>query len=153
MRDPETIVSQVREALRALDELKTAQFVGNSQIRVYEFISDTINVTSTSTGYFSEAFAHAIVMAPDVLPGNVLITYCVPEVYSSDGLISNKTDGRQVSVTTIESGVDDINVYQANIYHSSIGGETIPSETYSVKFHIYSAAMVSVTANGGPYGS
>ena len=153
MRDEESIVSQVRGALRALDELKTAQFVGHSQIRVHEFVSDEVTVTSTSAGYFSEAFANATVTAPDVLSGNVLISFCVPEVYSGSTLIDNKTNGRQVNVTTIESGADGTNIYQVNIYHSSVGGETISPETYSVKFHIYSAATVSVTANGGPYGA
>lgn len=152
MRDESSIVEQLRSAQRALDELKTAQFVGHSQIVVKDYVSSEITVTSTSTGYASEAFAHAIVTAPSILPGNILITYCVPEVYATTGLIDNKTDGRAVNVTTIETGDDNTNAYQINIYRTSTGGETIPTENYEVKFHIYSAALVDIEVAGGMYG-
>lgn len=153
MREESSLVKQVVDILTNLDELKTAQFVGHSQVKVADYVSDEISVTSTSTGYASEAFAHCTVLAPDILPGNVLITHCVPEVYTSGGvLIDNKTDGRAVNVTTIETDTDYTNAYQINIYHTSTGGESISSETYKVKFHVYSSATVSLEAAGGVYG-
>lgn len=154
MRDESNIADQVSAILTDLDELKTAQLVGHSQVKVTEYASDAISVTSTTTGYTSEAFANCTVMAGSILPGNILITHCVPEVYASGGvLIDNKTDGRSVNVTTIETDSDNTNAFQINIYHTSTGGETIPAETYTVKFHIYSTAALTLTAQGGVYGS
>lgn len=154
MRDDSTLVSQLRDIQVWLDELKTAQLVGNSQIRVKEYVSETITATSTSTGYTSEAFANCIVLAPEIMQGNILITHCVPEVRTANNtLIDNKTDGRSVNITSVEIDQDYANAYQANIYHTSTGGETIPAESYTVRFHIYSAALVSITASGGQYGS
>lgn len=153
MREEESLAKQVVDILTELNELKTAQYVGHSQVRVVEYVSDELTITSTSTGYASSAFAHCTVLAPDILPGNVLITHCVPEVYTSGGtLIDNKTDGRSVNVTTIETDSDYTNAFQINVYHTSTGGETISSESYKVKFHIYSAATVALEAAGGVYG-
>ena len=119
--------------------------MGHSQVKVTEYASDAISVTSTTTGYTSEAFANCIVKAGSILPGNILITHCVPEVYTSGGvLIDNKTDGRSVNVTVIETDSDNTNAFQINIYHT---------ETYTVKFHIYSTATLTLTAQGGVYGS
>ena len=154
MRDEDNLASQVRNILIQLEELKTAQLVGHSQIKVAEYVSDELTVRSTSTGYMAEAYAHAIVVAPDIIEGNVLITYCVPEARTSNGtLIDNKTDGLMVNVNSIETDSDYTNAYQINVIRTSTGGETISAEDFKIKFHIYSAATVSITANGGSYGS
>ena len=153
MRDQDSLVIQLRDILLNLNESKTAQFVGNSQIIVKEFISDEITVTSESDGYTSEAYASCKVDAPQIADGNILITYGIPEVYTpSNNLIDNKNAVQYtVHTTTIDTKNDKTNGFQASIYHTSVGGETVPVETYRVKFHVFSAALVTLTATGGAY--
>ena len=153
LRKSETVAKQLRDILLELKESKSAQFVGNSQIIVKEYVSNQISVTSESTGYIAEAFASCTASAPTIENGNVLITYCVPEVRINGTLIDNKNaDEYTCHITIVETESDATNGYQVSIYHSSTGGEEIPSETFTVKFHIYSAAEVTVSARGGVYG-
>lgn len=147
------LAEQLRDILLELRESKESQFVGNSQIIVKEFTSDAISVTSETSGYMSNAYASCTATAPTIADGNILITYCVPEVRVNGTLIDNKNAAEYTCHTSIiETSSDNTNGYQVSIYHSSIEGEDIPVETYSVVFHIYSAAEVTLTATGGVYG-
>lgn len=153
MRDDNGIVRLLRDILLNLDESKTAQFVGNSQIIVKEFVSDEITATSTTDGYTSEAYASCSVDASQIADGNILITYCIPEVYRPNGVLIDNKNAVQYTVhtTTVDTKDDKTNGYQASIYHTSLEGEDVPVETYRVKFHIFSAATVELTAREGTY--
>lgn len=151
-RSTNSVAKQLRDIILELDESKEAQFVGNSQIIVKEYVSTEVSTISESTGYISEAYASCTVSSPKIENGNVLITYCVPEVRINGTIIDNKNVAEYTCHTNIiDTASDNTNGYQVSIYHSSVGGETIPAETYTVKFHVYSAAEVNLSARSGAY--
>lgn len=151
LRSSDSLAKQLRDAILDLDELKEAQFVGEDQIKIQETVSSTVVAPSESSFYEAEANATCIVESAD--RDNVLITYAVAEVYDKNGvLITNKFDGLSVSLTTIDTGLDYTNAYQANIFRSSTGGEEVFAENFTVKFHVWSSADVTLTARNGIYG-
>lgn len=150
MRDSDNIVSQVNELLRASQELKTAQLVGDSQI-IIKHTTATITASSDADTYITRAFASCRVTATDLNPGNVLICYCLPEVRVGGTLVDNLDDVYQLDVSKADEGFVDKMGFQANIFHSDDGGSTIPAETYTVTFHIYSSADVAITAWEGVF--
>lgn len=149
MRDESSIVNQVQQAQLDVQELKTAQLVGESQIVVKEYVSDEITVTSDGPDLFVEAFAWCDVDAPNVTAPNVLITYCIAEVRSGSTLVDNKQDGWQCNITSIENPDPSKASYQVNIYRTSTGGSNVPITTYTVRFHIWSAADITLTVGEG----
>lgn len=150
IRFESNLAKQLRDIILELNEAKTAQRVGESQIVVTQYISDQASTTSTSDGYFAEAYAYCVVEAPSIISGNVLITHCVPEVRLNGALIDNAALGvYSYYVTPFDNG--NKTIYQLTIYHSSAQGETVPAETFTVKFHIHSAADVILTAGSGIY--
>lgn len=154
LRSTDSLTKQMRDILLDLEELKAAQLVGNSQIIVKEFVSDQISVRSTSSGYTAEAYASCTVTAPDLADGNILITYCVPEIRLNGTLVNNSTatSAYSFALNEFDTGNAKTNGYQASIYHTSLSGETVPAETFTVRFHVWSAALVELSAKGGLYG-
>lgn len=151
MRDEVSIIDQVARIITDLEELKTAQRVGESQIKVTEYVSEEVTVTSNGPGLVVEAFAYLDIQATSIDEPNVLICYCVPEVRHDGELVDNKTDGWSVNLTNIETGGFSQSAYQANIYRTSLGGSNVPVTTYTVKFHVWSAAEVTLTAGSGKH--
>ena len=151
MRDDSSITDQVQQAMLDVEELKAAQLVGESQIKIKEYVSDEVTVTSDGPDLVVEAFAWLDVVASTVADPNVLIVYCVPEVRNNGNLIDNKTDGWEFNLTNIEVPESNHVAYQANIYRTSTGGSNVPVTTYTVKFHVWSAADVTLTAGSGYY--
>lgn len=152
IRFESSLAKQLRDIILELNEAKTAQRVGNSQIVVTEYTSSQLSTTSTSTGYFAEAYAYCIAEAPTITGNNVLLTHCVPEVRLNGTLIDNTALGvYSYYVTNIRSDTGNKTIYQLTIYHSSSQGETVPAETFTVKFHIHSAADVTLTVGSGTY--
>lgn len=149
MRDEDNIAKQVRDLLIASEELKTAQFVGNDQVKVQETISTEISVTSTANTYITRCYASCRVTATDLNTGNVLICYCVPEVRLNGNIVGNLDGVYQVDLSKADEGFVDRMGFQANIFHVDDGGSTIPAETYKVKFHVFSTADVTIQAWGG----
>lgn len=152
MRDESSIIDQVQQAQLDVQELKSTQFVGKSQIVVKEYVSDEITVTSTGPDLFVEAHAWCDVTAPSISEPNVLIAYCMVEARSGSTLVDNKHDGWQCNITNIENTHSNQASYQANIYRSSTGGSNVPVTTYSVRFHVWSAANITLTVGGGYHG-
>lgn len=149
MRDDASITNQVAQAQRDVEELKTTQMVGESQIKVKEYVSDEITVTSTGPDLVVEAFAWCDAVATTIADPNVLIAYCVPEVRSGGTLIDNKTDGWSVNLTSIDNQQFNRASYQVNIYRTSTSGSNVPTTTYTVRFHIWSAADLTLTVGEG----
>ena len=150
-RNSDGLVDQLRDALLDNNEIKEAQLVGESQIVIKEYVSSQITTTSTSSGYVGEAFAVCTVSS-DIADGNILITYCCPEVRIGGTLIDNKNDAYSMNVTIIDTESDKTNAFQVNIYHTATSDtETIPVENFTVKFHVWSAAAVALTARSGTY--
>lgn len=150
MREDESLVSQVVELLRDSEELKTAQLVGNAQI-VVRHTQATVSVTSTSETYITRCFAACRVTATNLNPGNVLICYCMPEVRVNGTLVDNLSTTYEVDISKADEGFIDRMGFQANIYHSDDSGVTIPAETYSVTFHVFSSADVELTVWEGEF--
>lgn len=151
MRDEANIANQVQQAMLDIQELKATQPVGKSQIKIKEYVSDEITVTSTGPDLFVEAYAWCDAVADTISDPNVLIAYCVAEVRSGDRLITNKEEGWSCNVTSIDNQEYNQASYQVNIYRSSTGGSNVPVTTYQVKFHIWSAADLTLTAGAGPH--
>ena len=156
MRDELSLADQIRQLQIDRDEIKNSQNVGESQILVKTTISDTISITSTSSGYFAEAFAYCKVNAPSVTGDNVLIAYCVARVEKPDGSLVNNSENDPMAyafhINTVKTDRGDAAGFQLAVYHSSIEGETVPSETFKVTFYVYSAANVDLTVGEGIYG-
>ncbi len=150
-RSVDSLTSQLRNVLLDNDEIKEAQFVGESQIVVKEYVSSRITTTSTSSGYIGQAFAVCTVTS-EIADGNILITYCCPEVRINGTLIDNKSDAYSMNVTIIDTESDKTNAFQVSIYHTATSDtETIPVENFTVKFHVWSAATIGLTARSGTY--
>lgn len=149
MRDESNIADQLSQALRDIRELKEAQQVGHSQIKVKEFISDEITVTSSGPDLVVRAFAWCDIEAEAITEPNVLIAYCAIEVRSGNRLVDNKEDGWSCNITSIDNQAYNQASYQANIYRSSTGGSNVPITTYAVRFHIWSAADITLTVGSG----
>lgn len=145
MRDEDTIVSQVRRLLEASEELKTAQFVGDSQV-VVKHTTASLTAQSDANTYITRAYASCRVTASNLNDGNVLICYCLPEVRVNGQLVDNLDDTYQLDISKADEGYVDRMGFQANIFHIDDGGSTIPAETYTVTFHVYSSADVTITA-------
>lgn len=155
MRDDETLVGQIRALQIANEELKDAQLVGKSQLLVKQTISDEITITSDSNGYISEAYAWCEAQAPSVTGDNVLIAYSVAEIRTENNLLVDNVDPAEYTfhINNIKTAANDTVAFQLTVYHSSQGGETIPVENYKVKFYVWSAAKVNLTAQEGLYGA
>lgn len=150
MREDDSLVNQVRDLLIASEELKTAQFVGNSQIVVKETTA-TLTVTSTADTYITRCYASCRVTATELNSGNVLICYCLPEVRVNGNLVDNLDGTYQLDISKADEGYVDRMGFQANIFHIDDGGSTIPAETYTVTFHVFSSADVTITAWEGVF--
>lgn len=149
MRDESNITDQLSQAIRDIRELKEAQQVGQSQIKVKEFVSDEITVTSSGPDLVVKAFAWCDIEAETITEPNVLIAYCAIEVRSGNRLVNNKEDGWSCNITSIDNQTYNQASYQANIYRSSTGGSNVPITTYTVRFHIWSAADITLTVGSG----
>ncbi len=149
MRGESNIANQLGQAIRDIRELKEAQQVGQSQIKVKEFVSDEITVTSGGPDLVVRAFAWCDIEAETITEPNVLITYCAIEVRSGNRLVNNKEDGWSCNVTSIDNQTYNQASYQANIYRSSTGGSNVPVTNYTVRFHIWSAADITLTVGSG----
>lgn len=145
MREDDSLVDQVRNLLVASEELKTAQFVGDSQIVVKETTA-TLTVTSTASTYITRCYASCRVTATELNEGNVLICCCLPEVRVNGRLVDNLDDTYQLDISKADEGLVDRMGFQANIFHINDSGSTIPAETYTVTFHVFSSADVTITA-------
>lgn len=149
MRYESSITDQLSKALRDIRELKEAQQVGQSQIKVKEYVSDEITVTSGGPDLVVRAFAWCDIEAETITEPNVLIAYCAIEVRSGNRLVNNKEDGWSCNITNIDNQTYNQASYQANIYRSSTGGSNVPVTTYTVRFHIWSAADITLTVGSG----
>ena len=149
MRDESNITDQLSQAIRDIRELKEAQQVGQSQIKVKEYVSDEITVTSGGPDIVVRAFAWCDIEAETITEPNVLIAYCAIEVRSGNRLVKNKEDGWSCNITSIDNQTYNQASYQANIYRSSTGGSNVPVTTYTVRFHIWSAADITLTVGSG----
>ena len=149
MRDESNITDQLSQAIRDIRELKEAQQVGQSQIKVKEYVSDEITVTSGGPDIVVRAFAWCDIEAETITEPNVLIAYCAIEVRSGNRLVNNKEDGWSCNITNIDNQTYNQASYQANIYRSSTGGSNVPVTTYTVRFHIWSAADITLTVGSG----
>lgn len=152
VRDTDSLAKQLRDIILELNEAKTAQRVGTSQIVVKEYISNSISVTTDTNGFFAEGYAWCLAVAPTISSGNVLITHCVPEVRLNGALIDNAALGAYAYYSNVvDTKTNNTTACQITVIHSSMGGESVPSETFTVRFHIYSAAEVDLTAKEGMY--
>lgn len=149
MRGESSITNQLAQAMLDIEELKTAQMVGESQIKIKEFVSDPVTITSTGPDLFVEAYAWCDAEAATVTESNVLITHCDAEIRSGDTLVNNKSDGWQYNITSIETTRSNRTAYQANIYRSSTSGSNVPVTTYTVRFHVWSSADLTLTVGSG----
>lgn len=96
MRGQNDIVRQLRDVLRDLDELKTAQFVGSNQIVAKPFeYADPYDLQFSITAPFqsvgSSVKAIKITVIPrEFPPENMLISDIVPKLtYTNDDRVSN----------------------------------------------------------------
>lgn len=149
MRRDIDFTRRVRDIQTAIDEFKAVQAVGNGQIVVKEYISNQISITSTGDEWTQEAYAKCSVSSSKIGANNVLITHCVAEVRLNGVLIDGSDPSRFVYMRTKDTGDNATNAYGATAFHSSLEGETISSETYTVKFHVWAAGEVTVTASPG----
>lgn len=151
MRDDESLARQIRDLLKDSEELKTAQFVGTDQVKVQETISNAISVSSDADYYITRCYASCRVTATDLNPNNVLICYCIPEVRLNGTIVGNLDGVYQLDLSKADEGFTDRMGFQANIFHIDDSGSQIPAETYTVKFHIFSTADVTIQAWEGVF--
>ena len=96
MRQTDTIIRQLSQAKRDLEELKTAQFTGAEQIRVKNVVAQ--NRTFTPTGMFQsvdttiKAFK-ITVRAVDFDSRNVLLVYPIVEAWQNGAQVLNFRNG------------------------------------------------------------
>lgn len=143
MRSSRNIVDYIADANRAIQEAKTAQFAGNSQIVVKEFTSETVNTTVTQEG---QAFAHCTVTAPYLETGNALVAYCVAKIMINGELIRADDEMWFHNIQTKASPDGRSNVFQVNIF----GDYDYPvGAPVAITFYIYSATFVELEAGAG----
>lgn len=147
MRDDDSLASEVRNILLDLKELKTKQLVGTSQIRVRETISEPIEITTESTSEWYAAYAHCecIVTAPNLLPQNELITYCVAEVRKDGSLVTNKDDSPFWWLGMLTPPAHNKVRYALTVGEYAESEEPLPGpSTFTVQFHVFSSAKVEL---------
>lgn len=155
MRNEESLASQLRQLQIEREEIKNSQFVGKSQLLVKETVSEPITITSETSFYISEAYTSCKIEAPNVSGDNVLIAYAVAEVRTESDTLVDNSDPTEYTfhINSVRSDRGDTAGYQLTVYHTSQGGEEVPSEEYTVRFHVWSAATVNLTVEEGIYGS
>ena len=96
MRQIDSIIRQLSQAKRDLEELKTAQFTGAEQIRVKNVVAP--NRTFTPTGMFQSADTtikafKITVRAVDFDSRNVLLVYPIVEAWQNGAQVLNFRNG------------------------------------------------------------
>ena len=149
MRDDDSIAKDVRDILLEMQELKETQFVGTSQIKVKETLSEPVQITTETTAEWYTAYAHAecIVTAPNILPSNELITYCVAEVRKDGELVTNKENSPVWWIATLEPPAHNKVRYYLNVCEYADLDPLPGASTFDVIFHIFSSANVTLEVN------
>lgn len=152
VRGDNSIVTQVRDILQAIDELNTTQPVGSSQIvaKPYETgaaYDRQFSITAPFQSVGSSVKAIRIDVEPTDMPeGNILLSDIVPELRYTNGVrVSNwNAAGQYIELDTfyflvlIDSAQDDQNSY--------ILGIVAPTNTVMrLKVHITANATVGFT--------
>lgn len=150
MRGYNDLVRQMRDILQALDELKTAQPVGTSQIVAKPYATADaydrqFSITAPFQSVGSSVKAIRIDVEPTNMPeGNILLSDIVPELRYTNGVRVSNWTGSAINLDTffflvlIDSAQEDRNSY--------ILGIVAPTNTVMrLKVHITANATVDFT--------
>lgn len=151
-REGGNLVKEIRSILRELDELKTAQRVGNSQIKIRYFNTGSTmlrfrSVPNADNQYMSAmGKARVKFVCDDIHTPNALIAYCLPEIHlgSPTGtLITTESSYSQPISATIfgaKSTADNEARFNIQVFDVSMTGSSLKTKTFYVKFHVWMAA-------------
>ena len=143
MRDEQDLAKRIRAIQTAIEELKNTQLVGRDQIVITEYISSEKTVTTSGDEYTQEASCTCYITSQDTLLwATPFVGHCVAEV-RHNGVLIDLTDPQRTVYTSRKGNI--LPAYKADIAYTSAEGETISPETYTVKFHVWTAQGVTLT--------
>lgn len=96
MRQTDTIIRQLSQAKRDLEELKTAQFTGAEQIKVQNIVAPRKNFTPTAMFQSANSTIKAFKItarAVNLDPRNVLLVYPIIECWQNGQQVLNFQNG------------------------------------------------------------
>lgn len=151
-REGGNLIREIRSIQRELEELKTAQRVGNSQIKVNYFNTGSTmlsfqTVPNAGNQYMS-AMGKAKVkfVCDDIHTPNALIAYCLPEIHlgSPTGTLITTESSYSQPVSGIifnaKSTADNEARFNIQVFDMSMTGSRLYAKTLYVKFHVWMAA-------------
>lgn len=153
IRNRTSAVSDMRDAIKDLQELKTSQNVGNSQIRVKHTVSRTITVNTVPNAYnqyfTAQAKAYCRVKANNIAANNALIAYCIPKATSNGEII--QPTGLFISLNTWRTNtrLSDELVFNVNVFEIASTEQRLYPRPIQVEFHIWACADVELTVGEG----
>lgn len=157
-RDGDTLVRRVRSIMREIEELKTAQRVGDSQIEIkYTNTGNTMLKFSTVPNADNEYMtamgkAKISITCNDIKSPNALIAYCLPEIHQGSPTGPTITpDGTYTTATIFSAKSTGYNNARWNIqvFDISSTGTRLSAKDFYVKFHIWAAVHKIDTIDWG----
>lgn len=151
-REGGNLVKQIRNIQRELEELKTAQRVGNSQIKIRYFNTGSTmlrfrSVPNADNQYMSAmGKARVKFVCDDIHTPNALIAYCLPEIHlnSPTGTLVTTESSYSQPVSGIifgaKSTADNEARFNIQVFDMSMSGSRLYAKTLYVKFHVWMAA-------------
>lgn len=148
-REGGNLVKQIRSIQRELEELKTAQRVGNSQIKIRYFTTGStmlsFQTVPNADNQYMTAMGKAKVkfVCDDIHTPNALIAYCIPEIRQgspSGTLITPNGFPTSGVIFGAKATAGNEARFNVQVFDVSSTGSRLYAKTFYVRFHLWMAA-------------